>query len=336
MLARMKLMRLVLGLALGLAFFGCVGVPRRLPPSSDSVASSTTPRRQREEDAPLLRIPSEPTPVEVPPTPVSVETTRSTAPPSPATAPPSPVSEPAPAAQPTPLEIIRRLHALAEKEHAAIDTYVVRLTRRETVNGKKQPEEQMVFKYRKKPKSVYFKWIGTTSRNREVLFVEGKYDGKLYTKLAAGDMPLTPAGKVIALAPDSFLVRNSSRHSITEAGVGTLIDQFGKIIMALETGDTKLGTLTYLGKTKRPEFDAPIEGVEWILPPGLESTLPKGGRRFCYLDNETHLPALIVTHDNRGQEVEYYRYDHYMPQAHLDDEDFNPERLKTTAKKAVE
>ncbi len=329
MQARMKILRLVLGLVLGLAFFGCVGLPRRRSPTEDAPPSTLAQQRQRNQDAPAppLRIPSEPTPItRKEPAPAVVEqvsTPRSTAPPTP----PAPVVEAS-----SPQDAIRRLHALAEKQHAAIDTYIVCLTRREIVNGKKQPEEVMLFKYRKKPKSVYFKWIETNGKGREALYVEGRFDNKLYTKLAAGDMPFSPAGKVIALAPDSFLVRNNSRHSITEAGVGTLIDRFGKILSALDRGDMSQGVLTYLGKQKRLEFPEPLEGVEWTVPPRIEPSLPKGGRRWCYLDNDTHLPALIITQDERGQEVEYYRYTHYMLQAQLDDEDFNPEKLRDKPK----
>ena len=73
--------------------------------------------------------------------------------------------------------------------------------------------------------------------------------------------PFAPAGKRIALSPDSIFVRGASRHSITEAGIGTLIDAFGTLIDAQERGDTSHGTLTYLGLQKRPEFAAPVEGV---------------------------------------------------------------------------
>jgi hypothetical protein len=217
-----------------------------------------------------------------------------------------------------------QLHSLAERQHAALDSYIVCLTRREMVHGKKQPEEMMLFKFRKQPKSVYLKWIGPAGKGREVIWVDGQHESKLHTLLAAGDMPLMPAGKRIALAPDSILVRGNSRHSITEAGVGTLIVRFGKLLDAIEKGDTRQGTLVYLGKQKRPEFTQPLEAIEWTIPPGFEEGLPKGGRRWCYLDNETHLPALIITHDERGQEVEYYRYTRYMLQAHLDDTDFDP------------
>jgi hypothetical protein len=36
---------------------------------------------------------------------------------------------------------------------------------------------------------------------------------------------------------------------------------------------------------------------------------------------------LLVTRDDRGQEVEYYHYDRLQFPVRLDDADFNPDRL---------
>jgi len=232
-----------------------------------------------------------------------------------------------PAAALSPLAAIRQLQQASARQYATIDAYIVRLTRREFVKGKLQPEEVLLFKFRKAPLSVYLKWVGPVGKGREVIYVKGQHENKIHTLLAAGDMPFAPAGKRIALSPDSVFVRGASRHAITEAGIGTLIDRFGTLLEALERGDTSQGTLTYLGLQKRPEFTAPLEGVEWKLPPGTEASLPRGGKRWCFVDPETHLPVLIVTHDERGQEVEYYRYDRFQYPVPLDDNDFDPDRL---------
>jgi len=114
---------------------------------------------------------------------------------------------------------------------------------------------------------------------------------------------------------------------ITEAGVGTIIRQVGRILDATEKGDNHLGTLAYLGAHHRDEFSQPLETVLWTIPPGVEAALPKGGKRWCFIDPEHHLPALLITHDERGKEVEYYRYERWGYPAHLDDDDFDPDKL---------
>jgi hypothetical protein len=319
-----KTMRMLLGLTLGLAFFGCVGLPRRQPPTEGVTHSAVAQAKQDREDS-SLRIPPDPQPAPVadpPPIrtfPPPVQPPQTADPP----APPVPMEQ-APAVAPNPL---RRLYEEVKRQDDTLDSYIVRLTRREHLKGKLQPEEVLLFKFRKQPKSVYMQWIGPVAHGREVIWVQGQHESKIHTLTAAGDMPLMPAGRRISLATDSILVRNSSRHSITEAGIGALLYRYSKLLDAADRGDTSQGTITYLGQVMREEFPNPLKGVEWTIPARLESALPQGGRRWCYVDPENHMPVLIITHDERGREVEYYRYEHYLLGVQLNDDDFNPEKL---------
>lgn len=244
-------------------------------------------------------------------------------PPSPGTTPP-----PAPAAAPAEGKL-RRLHRLAAEEYARMDGYVVRLTRREQVNGKDQPKEVIKLCFRKDPWSIHFTWLEGDAKGREVVYVKGRYDNKLHTRLGPGDAvwPLKP-GSRLALDPDNPKVRSSSRHGITEAGVGSLIARFGVLVEAAEKGDKTRGTLTYLGPQKRPEFDAAVEAAELVLPAGVDKDLPRGGRRLWMFDAaKHHLPVLIITTDDKGHEVEYYLHDRYIYPVTFDDRDFDPDKL---------
>jgi hypothetical protein len=222
---------------------------------------------------------------------------------------------------------LRQLQQDGARWYAGVDSYIVRLTRREQVNGTAKPEEVMLFKFRKEPWSVYFKWVGKVGHDREVLYVKGQFENKIHTRLAAGDAPFMPAGQKMALDVDSALVRSAGRHSITEAGLGSSIERFGALLDAQERGDHSHGVVTDLGAQNRPEFSQPVHGAEMTIPPGAETELPNGGRRLFYFDAEHHLPMLVVTFDNRNQEVEYYLYDRLQAPVHLDADDFNPEKL---------
>jgi hypothetical protein len=221
---------------------------------------------------------------------------------------------------------LRELYKLAVDQYEGIDGYSARLRRREQVNGKDGPEEVMLFRFRKQPFSVYMKWTGPVATGREVTYVQGQYEGKIHTRLAKSDSFLM-GGKVMALPPDSPMVRSSSRHSINEAGLGTLIAHFGRLLEATDRGDRSLGTVTYLGPQTRPEFARPLDGVEQGIPAGVEPQLPGGGRRLVLLDPVSHLPVLVSTRDQRGHEVEYYCYDNLQYPLHFGDDDFNPDRL---------
>ena len=222
---------------------------------------------------------------------------------------------------------LRALYQRAAQRYAAMDSYIVRLKRREVVNGRKQPEEVIRVQIRRDPYSVYLKWLGTEGKGREAIYVKGKYKNEMQLLLAAGDMfPLSPAGMRFSLAPDDPLARAKSRYPITETGFGALIERFGRMVAAVEKGDTRDGTAKYLGRVKRPEFEAKVEAVHQVLPALSDPLLPKGGQRWWFFDATSGLPALVITHDPAG-EVEYYCYDYVQSSAPMDDNDFNPDRV---------
>jgi hypothetical protein len=214
----------------------------------------------------------------------------------------------------------------AKTRCATLDSYIVRLTRREQVKGKANPEEILLFKFRKQPFSVHFKWLGETAKGREVIYVKGRYDDKIHTKLAAGDAPLIPAGTRWAVSPDSALARSASRHPITDAGICHCVESLAALLNAQERGDRRHGTITAIAPQRRPEFKQPVETLERVIPPGVEPELPRGGRRILCFDPDWQLPMLVVTYDETGREVEYYRYDRLQAPLNLDEDDFNPDK----------
>jgi hypothetical protein len=195
------------------------------------------------------------------------------------------------------------------------------------VAGRKRAEEVILLKFRRDPFSVYLKWLGPEAKDREVIYVKGRYDNLIHTKVAAGDILLIPAGKRFSLSPDSILARSNSRHPITNAGLGHLVDQFGHLIAGLDREDARSGMVKYLGTLRRPEFPTPVEGVMHTIRAGSDPLIPGGGRRLWFFDTQSHLPVLLIGHDEKQQEVEYYCHDRIQFPVGLDDDDFNPDKL---------
>ncbi|HTU23658.1 MAG TPA: DUF1571 domain-containing protein [Gemmataceae bacterium] len=339
---------------------GCVGLGDS--PSSMMTDNRPRPRPQRaaEPSTPDLRIPDNAVaqagsdiplvPVPPPPFPRSDKTGGTPVPPAkttggtpvpPAQASPEkktgetpvpPAQVPPAAQQPdgttqTPPHTARQLLEQAAARCATLDSYIVRLTRRENRKGTLGPEEIIAFSFRKKPFSIHFKWLGKTAEGREVVYVKDRFGNKIHTKVAQGDSLLLPAGARLSLSPDNPLVRSASRHPITDAGVCHCVQALTALLDAQERGDRRKGTLTAIAPQRRPEYPQPVETLEYLIAPGVEPELPRGGRRLIYFDPENHLPMLVVTYDDKSNEVEYYRYDRLIAPANLDDDDFNPDKL---------
>jgi hypothetical protein len=225
---------------------------------------------------------------------------------------------------------VRRLQRDAAAAYAKLPCYIARLRRREVVQGRAKPEEVLIFKFRERPYSVHFKWLGEEGKGREVVYVRGQFDSKLNILTAANDIPFTPAGRRLALAPDSMMVRAASKYPITEAGIGNMIARFGRLLDAIQAGGSGV-SVKYIGQVQRPEYPVPLEGVECQFPSGREPEIPDGGRRLVYFDPATHFPVVSLTYDLTGHEVDFYCFDRFQLDVKLDDDDFNPEKLWTQA-----
>lgn len=224
-------------------------------------------------------------------------------------------------------DAIGRLHAAAVAQYGAMDSLVARIRRRETRDGKAKPEELMLFKERKHPQSVHFKWIGPEASGREVLYVRGQYGDKLQIVTAKGDVPFTPAGTRMSLARDSLLVKAANpHHDVTDACVSRNLQELGELYQAARVEGSGVSA-RYLGSINRPEYPYPLEGIEIKLPPNRDPDMPRGGRRDVFYDTKTHLPVLYLSFDEQDRELNYNLYDRLQVGLKLDDDDFNPERI---------
>jgi hypothetical protein len=230
---------------------------------------------------------------------------------------------PNPAAAP-----LRALERLAAERLAGTPAFIARLRRREQVDGKQRPEELILFKFRLEPASIYMKWLGNEAKNRELIYVKGQHDDMLHVFLAANDPSgLSANGRRTVMRPDSPSGLGKERYPVCETGVAALIARFGKLVDAVERGDDKVGSVKSLGSVKRPEFDAPVVAVMHLIPPGVDSGLPKGGQRLWYFDATLRFPVLVIAHNAQGQEVEYYCFDNILFPARIEEEEFNPAKL---------
>ena len=86
-----------------------------------------------------------------------------------------------------PAVTLRQLHQKAARTYADMDSYIMRMRRREVVGGKNGVDEIILAKFRKEPFSVNLKWLGDEGKGREVIFVKGKHDNHIHTLMAPGD-----------------------------------------------------------------------------------------------------------------------------------------------------
>lgn len=229
------------------------------------------------------------------------------------------------------LTAMKRLYETAVKAFARLDAFEARLTRRETINGKVNPQEVIRFLFRQQPYSVRLKWIGGEGQGRELIYVQRQANSKLHIMPTKQDsFPLQP--RPMSFAPDDSMVRSKSRHDVREAGLNHAIKHIGNVIAAIAKNPSQRNRLKYMGLIQRPEFVNKLEVIEETVVPRTENMLSQGGKRVYFFDVtagsvSNGLPVMVITYDIGGKEVEYCCFDRFLFPVRLDDADFDPDRV---------
>ena len=318
-------------LASSLAWLGCHPSSRR----SDELAQ-TTHFADASEIPPPLQIPdqsasfADPTRIAGQPLPPLLGSTPSLLPPLSERQQPLPHWPPTPPSEnennkASPFQALQRL---ATARLAGTSVYIVRLRRREQAAGKQRPEEQILFKYRQQPLSIHMRWLGSESKDREVLYVRSRPNDMLYILPGIKDstgLKTTDRRPLVRLDTEQGL--GNERYPVLETGIGALIERFGQVVFAAERSDAASGIVKSLGSVKRPEFEAPLIAVLHLIPAGVEQRMPRGGQRLWYFDAALHFPVLVIAHDASGQEAEYYCFDRFLFPARIPDAEFDPTKM---------
>jgi len=193
----------------------------------------------------------------------------------------------------------------ARAQFRNVRDYECRLLRRENVNGTLLPESTVAIKVRNKPLSIYLKCESPSAdKGLEVCYVEGRNHGMMRVH-PAGLLGVLGFWSVDPHDPRAF---EKSRHCITEAGLGNLLESTARY-WEMERR---------LNKTLVNITDAELGGhactrIETIHPDRNSSYY--GYRCVLWLDKDTHLPAGAETYDwprrggpEGGDLLEWYRY----------------------------
>jgi hypothetical protein len=230
---------------------------------------------------------------------------------------------PVPAQKASPMDTPLRLIHEAQQAYRNVQDYSCMLIKRERVNGRLPSSDTvMEMKVRTQPFSVYLRWMQPRNEaGQEVCYVAGRNDGKMrvHPKGVFGSV----AG-FISLDPNDPRARQTSRRSITEAGIGNTIERLAR---AWEnesrlnlTADVKVAEYEYnRRRCTRVEILHPDNGNGHFLY----------YRDVIYFDKETHLPIRLEFYDwprqtgDPGQLVEVYSFANMRLNVGLGDDVFN-------------
>jgi hypothetical protein len=214
-----------------------------------------------------------------------------------------------------------RLIAQARASFARVHDYTMTVIKREKIGEQMMPENVIAVKIRNQPFSIHMRWQSPKPlEGQEACYVTGKNNGMMRVKPPG----FLGAMGFVNLDPRDNRVRQMSRHSITEAGIGNLIERFAKRWEAERSNSAtkfKIGEYEFGGrKCVRVE----------TAHPGSKPGDFYAFRSIVYFDKESHLPVRCEIYDwpkaggkPDGEQVECFSFTDMKLNVGLTDEAFN-------------
>ena len=205
--------------------------------------------------------------------------------------------------------------------------------KRETVNGRLNPTEQIKLKVRNEhrlgnkviPFSVYMKFVGPKEcRNREILYVAGENNNKLLAKEGGTRGKWLPS---VWLPIEGTFAMSSSSYPISQVGVKRLTERL--IESAGENKTVDLCKVKYVRGAKVDGRECTY--LEVIRPERLPGKLSATNIYLAqvFMDQELQIPLRYAAYDwptrpgGRPRLVEEYTYRNVKINPGLTDEDFH-------------
>jgi outer membrane lipoprotein-sorting protein len=173
--------------------------------------------------------------------------------------------------------------------------------------------DRILFKFRK-PFSVYMRWLNEPHAGREVIYVAGKWEGKLWVH--KGSFP----DLTLCLDPEFCQSVTASRHPVTEAGMGYAIELVrDNLARAAANPDHRVRVYDH---GRQELYGEACRCFEAVMPPdkGYYSHRAK----ICQ-SLRTGLLLRITIWDHDGRMIEDYGFANLEANVGLSDQDFDPD-----------
>lgn len=228
--------------------------------------------------------------------------------PTPQAPPAQPVSGTTPTPPSTTSALDQPLRHLAEarESYRGVRDYTCLFIKKERLRGQLQPDHLIAMKVRTQPFSVYLHWHGPKPlAGQEVCYVAGRNKGLMRVHSAG----LLGAVGFVSMDPRDPRALENSRHSVTEAGIGNLLERYSQgWELERQLNRTQVRVAEYEYNKRR------CIRVETLHP-------DNGGgrvlhyRSVVYFDKEHRLPIRVENYDwprpggdPTGDLVESYSY----------------------------
>ena len=189
--------------------------------------------------------------------------------------------------------------AAARETITRVGDYQGTFTKRERIDGVLQDEQAATIKVRSQPFSVFVKFVAPRAvAGKEGCYVSGRHNGKMKAK-SSGALALVG---YVTMDPRDPKVLHGTRHSITEAGIGNLIERLASA-QAQAKAAGRVADVTYAEALFHGRACVRLEATD----AGADGIHYRHRTAICF-DKGTNLPVRYEAYDRDGDLVEAFSY----------------------------
>jgi outer membrane lipoprotein-sorting protein len=200
-----------------------------------------------------------------------------------------------------------------QQAYDRVDHYTATFLLQERIDRELRPHQHVMLKF-KRPQKIYLRWLQGKHEGRQAIYPAGVDANELWVRL-----PLPVGAMTVSLDPQSPRARKDSRHTITDVGIGKLIDLVAENV----SRGLQRGEITVEDRGHHTTFGRPSQ--RYILHfPGDPAKGYYCMTAIIDVDREYRLPVYAEIFDWQGQLVERYGYLDVRLNHGLTDADFDP------------
>lgn len=202
----------------------------------------------------------------------------------------------------------------AEAAYERVESYTAVFHKQQRIAGKLLGKEDIFLKFRKKPYSLYLKWMTKPYKGSELLYVVGWNKDRI--KAHRGDFL---SFIVRNLDPNDPKLMENQLRPVTSIGVGFLL----KTVAINMRKAIKAGVLTFTEHGKENVYGRETQVMVIDIPYELAGEYD-GARFVVNQDVESKILLRIRVYNRDGRLIENYGYENLNLDARLTDADFDP------------
>lgn len=203
----------------------------------------------------------------------------------------------------------------AEAAYDRVESYTAIFHKQQRIAGELLDEENIFLKCRKKPYSLYMKWVTEPYKGSELLYVVGWNKGRI--KAHRGGLF---SFIVRNLAPNDPKLMENDLRPVTSTGVGFLL----QTVAINMRKAIKAGVLTFTDHGKESVYGRDTQVMVIDILPNENAEDYDGAQFVINQDVESKILIRIRVYDRDGRLVENYGYENLNLDARLSDADFDP------------